>query len=483
MVPGAGSPGPRIARVNRRSGPPPGRPRGAGRDAKSWIGVTGLAFSLLLSLARLATAEVPDCPQALGMSAERLGRLSAAMQRYVDDGHAAGIVTLVARAGYVVHHSAFGMADSDTGRRMQPDTIFRIASQTKALTSVAAMMLVEEGRIALDDPVMKYLPAFADARVGRIPTDGHPANADLELLPLDRPIRIRDLLTHTSGISYGFGIAADAWRAAGAQGGYYADRDEPMSQLVERIAKLPMESQPGTRFVYGNSTDVLGVVVEVVSGMTLDEFFRQRITGPLGMKDTHFFLPRDQHDRLATVYAALPPGLQRGTGPTVIDGQGHFVEGPRMAHAGGSGLVSTAFDYARFMQMLLNRGEFNGERLLSPATVDLMTINHVSALFEQAVPDRPGYGFGLGFAVLLDPGKSGHYGSPGSYGFAGAYYTTYWIDPQHDVLMLLMVQLRPPRETSLHTRFRTLAYQSIVGPPPAAGDRAAVRAVGCQRLQ
>jgi CubicO group peptidase (beta-lactamase class C family) len=403
------------------------------------------------------------------MSGDRIDRLSASMQRYVDDGHAAGIVTLVARAGYVVHHSAFGLADVEAGRAMQPDTIFRIASQTKALTSVAAMMLVEEGRLALDDPLQRYLPEYASTQVGRVPANGEPSQGGIELVSASRPIRIRDLLTHTSGISYGFGVAAEEWRSAGAQGGYYADRNETMARLVERIASLPMQAQPGMRFVYGNSTDVLGVVVEVASGMKLDEFFRQRITGPLGMKDTHFFLPADQRARLAAVYAALPSGLRRGTGPTMIDGQGHFIDGPRKAHAGGSGLVSTAADYGRFLQMLLNRGEFNGVRLLSPTTIDLMTVNHVGDLFEQAVPDRPGYGFGLGFAVLMDPGKSGHHGSPGSYGFAGAYYTSYWVDPQQQMLILLMVQLRPPRDTSLQTRFRTLAYQAIVAPPPLRG--------------
>jgi CubicO group peptidase (beta-lactamase class C family) len=397
-------------------------------------------------------------PESVGLSSERLERLRTVMQEYADEGRVAGVVTYVARHGRIAHLEAAGMADIEAGRAMTTDTIFRIASQTKALTSVAVMMLVEEGRLNLSDGVARFLPAFEETTVA-VPS----ADSSVEVVPAERAITIRDLLTHTAGISYGDGPARVQWEAAGIQGWYFADRDEPVSAVVERMASLPMDAQPGERFVYGYNTDILGVVVETVSGMSLAEFFEKRITGPLGLEDTTFYLPPEQRQRLAAVYAAKDGGVERATDPRL--GQGHYVEGPRVAFSGGAGLLSTARDYGRFLQALLDGGELHGARLLSPKTIELMTVNHVGPRLAEAWDDRHGMGFGLGFDMVVDLGEYGRHGSLGAWGWGGAYHTTYWVDPKEDLVALLMTQLRPAGDSDIQKKFRALVYQAIVGPP------------------
>lgn len=429
------------------------------------------ALSALLLVAPVLRAEAPPAatPESVGLSSERLARLHAGMQQYVDAGKVAGVVTYVARNGRVVELQAFGKADVEAGRPMKTDTIFRVASQTKAFTSVSVMMLVEEGKIGLADPVSRFIPAFEKTTVALPPPAGAVAGSPVSVLPAKRPITIRDLLTHTAGISYGNGPAQERWKAAGIQGWYFADRNEPVAAVVERMAALPMDSQPGEKYVYGYNTDILGVVVEKVSGLTLAEFIQKRITGPLGLVDTQFYLPPAQKDRLATVYAAKDGKIERATDPKT--GQGHYVEGPRVGFAGGAGLLSTARDYGRFVQMLLNGGEIDGVRLLGPKTVELMTVNHVGTLFAERGPNDAGRGFGLGFDVIEDLGKTGQYGSVGAFGWGGAYHTTYWADPKEKMVVLLMTQLLPAGNSDLHARFRAFVYQSIVGPPtgvPAA---------------
>jgi CubicO group peptidase (beta-lactamase class C family) len=425
-----------------------------------------LAFAILLLVAPALRAETPPAatPESVGLSAERLQRLRAVMQQYVDEGRVAGLVTYVARNGRVAHHEAFGKADVEAGVPMKKDTIFRIASQTKAFTSVAVMMLVEEGKVGLADPVSRYIPAFAKTIVALPPPAGAVAGSPVSVVPAKRAITIRDLLTHTAGISYGNGPAAELWKKAGIEGWYFADRSEPVSAVVERMAALPMDAQPGEKYVYGYNTDILGVVVEKVSGMTLAEFFQKRITGPLGLVDTQFYLPPAQKDRLAAVYAAKDGKIERATDPKT--GQGHYVEGPRVAYAGGAGLLSTARDYGRFLQMLLNGGEIDGVRLLSPKTVELMTVNHVGSLYNDG-----NFGFGLGFEIVEDLGRAGRYGSVGEFRWGGAYHTYYWADPREKLVGVVMTQLLPAGDSDLHAKFRALVYQAIVGPPtvvPAA---------------
>jgi CubicO group peptidase (beta-lactamase class C family) len=436
-----------------------------------------LAFPALLLVAPPLRAEAPPAttPESVGLSGERLERLRAGMQQYVDEGKVAGLVTYVARGGRVAHLEAFGKADVEAGRPMKTDTIFRIASQTKALTSVAAMMLVEEGKIGLADPVSRFIPAFKKTTVALPPPAGAVAGSPVSVVPARREITIHDLLTHTAGISYGDGPAAAQWKAAGIQGWYFADRSEPVSAFVERMATLPMDAQPGEKFVYGYNTDILGVVVEKVSGQTLAEFLQKRVTGPLGLVDTQFYLPSAQKARLAAVYAAKDDGtFERATDPKT--GQGHYVEGPRVAYAGGAGLLSTARDYGRFLQMVLNGGELDGVRLLSPKTVELMTVNHVGTLFAEGwgAGANAGMGFGLGFEVMEDVGRNGRYGSVGEFGWGGAYHTNYWVDPKEKLVCVVMTQLLPAGSSDLHAKVRTLVYQSIVGPPtgvPAAAAR------------
>lgn len=428
-----------------------------------------LLVALLLAISPAAVFARPTCvvePESVGLSGERLQRLNDFMQLYVDEQKAAGIVTYVARSGQVVNLQGFGMADIEAGREMKPDTIFRIASQTKLMTSVAVMMLVEEGSIALEDPLSRFLPAFAQSQVAVTGVEDSPP----KVVPAKRAITIRDLLTHTSGISYGMGISASYWQEADIQGGYYVDREETMASLVERMAALPLDAQPGEHFIYGHSTDILGVVVEKVSGLTLGQLFQERLFVPLGLNDTYFFLPEEKAHRLAAVYAADARGLRRANGPNGIDDQGHFVEGPRVTESGGGGIVTTAHDYGRFLQMMLNGGELDGVRVLGPRTVELMTLNHTGTLFVEQPAQRPGLGFGLGVAVMLDQGEAGLSGSVGSYGFAGAYYTTYWVDPQEQLITMVMTQLRPPVDLTLHTKARTLVYQSIIDPAPTADD-------------
>lgn len=404
-------------------------------------------------------------PEVLGLAPQRLARIDSVMQRYVDSGRVAGVVTLVARHGRVAQLGAYGWSDREAGRRMTPDAIFRIASQSKAITSVAVMALVEEGRLRLSDPVSRWLPSFAAATVAT-GDSVHPRG------PARRAITIRDLLTHTAGISYGTDSLVQAeYRAAGlgpaaGYGWYFADKREPICSSMDRLGALPFVAQPGERFVYGYSTDILGCVVERVSGRSLDTFLQGRIFEPLRMRDTRFFLSPDLRDRLAAVYAANGRGgcVRADEGPL---GQGAYVDGPRASFSGGAGLLSTASDYARFLQMLLNGGMLDGARILAPATVALMTQNHLGTLYNATGAT----GFGLGFEVLLDPGRAAQYGSVGRYGWGGAYATSYWVDPGQDLVAVFMVQFLPGGVLDLADKFRTLVYQAIVDSGPAGPRR------------
>jgi CubicO group peptidase (beta-lactamase class C family) len=409
---------------------------------------------LLLHAAAVAAQGLPRVqPGDVGLSAERLARLDSVFRDYHDRQALPGAVLLVARNGRIAHLEAFGLRDRESGSRMTTDAIFRIASQTKALVSVAIMMLQEEGRLLIGDPVARYIPAF-DSTTVAVEREG----GGYDIVPADRAITIRDLLTHTSGIGYGYGPAADRWADAGIQGWYFANRDEPIAATVERMAALPMDAQPGERFVYGYSTDILGAVVEQASGMTLDEFLRTRITDPLGMRDTFFYLPRDRRDRLATVYARPDSvGIVRAPDEGTMEAQGHYVEGPRTSFSGGAGLVSTAGDYARFLQMLLNGGELDGVRILSPKTVQLMTTDHIAERYGA-----PGVGFGLGFSVVQDVGLRGEPGSIGEYGWGGAYHSTYWVDPEEQLVVVYFTQVIPARFLDDHAKLRALVYQAIV---------------------
>jgi CubicO group peptidase (beta-lactamase class C family) len=415
-----------------------------------------LLFLLVIAAhaSSLAAQGLPRArPEDVGMSAERLERLSDVLRQYVADGQLAGAVVLVARRGRVPYFESFGMRDREAGDPMSPDALFRIASQTKAIVSVAVMMLQEEGALLISDPVAKHLPEFANTTVAVAAANG----GAYALVDARRRITIRDLLTHTAGIGYGGGVAADRWAAAGIQGWYFADRDEAIGETVARMGALPFDAQPGERFVYGYSTDILGALVERVSGTMLDAFLRERILEPLDMHDTAFYPARNERVRLATVYSAANGGLERAPDPGGMVGQGAYVEGPRRSFSGGAGLVSTAADYARFLQMLLDGGELDGVRILSPTTVRLMTADHIGARY-----DTPGAGFGLGFQVTTDVGQLGRPGSIGEFGWGGAYHSTYWVDPREELVVVYMTQLIPAGGLDDHGKVRALVYQAIV---------------------
>lgn len=408
--------------------------------------------ALALTASALAQGLPVGAPESVGMSGPRLQRLSAAMKRAVDEEKVSGVVTLIARKGKIVHYENFGQLDRENKVPMPKDAIFRIASMSKAITTVAAMMLFEEGKLLLDDPVSKYIAAFKKTNVMAAATTSGP---DVPTVAARREITIRDLMTHTAGISYGSGLLEAQYKAANVYMWYFADKDEPIATSIERLATLPFTSQPGERYVYGFSTDILGVVVERASGMSLDEFFRTRIFGPLKMVDSSFYLPADKASRFATVYSAGTGGLVRA--PKEKMGQGDYVTGPRKSFSGGAGVLSTATDYARFLQMLLNGGELDGVRLLSPKSVQLMTSNHVGNLYQEGR-----FGFGLGFEIVEHVGRSGRLGSVGEFGWGGAYYTKFWVDPVEKLVAVFMTQLLPSGGPALQDQFRALVNQAVI---------------------
>ena len=406
---------------------------------------------LLLTAASVTSAFEVAQPEDVGMSSERLGRLSEELKEYIDDERLAGAVVVVTRRGKLVFHEAFGERDAEAEAPMRKDAIFRIASQTKAIVSTAALILQEEGELLISDPVGKYLPEFMETTVA-VPRDG----GGYDVVDAKRPITIRDLLTHTSGFDYGTGVASDRWQDAGIQGWYFADRDEPIAETVARMAKLPAEAQPGEAWVYGYNTDILGVVVERASGQPLDRFIEKRILRPLGMTNTHFYLPPAKRDRLAVVYSATKDGIARAPAEGST-GQGAYVDGPRESFSGGAGLLSTAEDYARFLQMMLQGGELDGQRILSPKTVELMTVDHLGDIAFS-----PGEGFGLGFYVVEDLGTRGEPGSVGEFGWGGAYHSQYWVDPAEELVVVYMTQLIPAGDIDDAAKLRALVYQAIV---------------------
>ena len=406
-----------------------------------------------------STAPILWQPTAAGMSNERVVRITKTMQRYVDEGRIAGTVTWLMRRDKLVHFEATGFADLESKTPMRTDTIFRIASMSKAVTSIAAMILIEEGRLSLETPVSTFFPAFKNTTVALRPPAGATTDSPATIVKAKREITVRDLLTHTAGIGYGGGPAAAQWKAAGIQGWYFADRAEPVAAVIERMAALPFDAQPGEAFVYGYGTDILGAVIERASDQPLDVFFRERIFGPLKMVDTSFFIAPEKRSRLATVYTRTEDGRLVRAPEAGMAAQGAYVDGPRQCFAGGAGLLSTAADFSRLLRMLAKRGALDGVRILAPKTVALMSSNFVGNLYNEGRT-----GFGLGFEVVEHMGRSGRYSSEGAFGWAGAYYTSYWIDPEEDMMGLYFSQIVPYTGVDLLMKFRTMAYAAIESP-------------------
>src|SRR5207302_240765 len=410
---------------------------------------------LLITSAAVAQGLPTAKPESTGLSSERLQRIGTVIQRNIDEKRIAGAVTLVARRGSVVWFKAQGMADAEAGKPMRPDTLFRICSMTKPITSVAVMMLYEEGRFLLDDPVSKYLPEFKNQNVLV-----KPATGESYTIPVTREITIRDLLRHTSGLTYHWNdMLGPMYKTANVAHGLLP-YDGTIEDSVKRLAALPLLFRPGERWEYSLGVDVLGRLVEVVSGKPLDEFFRTRIFEPLGMKDTYFYPPEDKLQRLAAAYTYYPDkGLNRF--PDTPIAEGPFVysadypyRSPKKLFSGGAGLVSTVEDYTRFCFMMLDGGKVGNTRLLSRKSIELMTHDQLGKISS----DR---GFGLGFGVDGVKEPLSELGSPGEFDWGGFFYTAFSIDPKEQMIVIFMAQLHPSGGLSLDRQVHALAYQAI----------------------
>ena len=383
-------------------------------------------------------------PEEIGFSSARLARLGAVMRSEIERGRVPGAVALIARRGRLGFFESFGQRDAASGAPMRTDAIFRIYSMTKPITSVAAMMLWEEGRFLLSDPVAKYLPELSDLEVA-VERGG-----EIERVPVERDITIQDLLRHTSGFTYEFRGSGPVHKMY--MGARVYSRAQNSADQVATLGRLPLLHQPGTRWEYGRSTDVVGRLVEVLSGQPLSAFFEQHILAPLGMTDTAFHVPPRHHSRLAEAFGKDPDS---GAAVQLLE-----VRDPPNFESGGGGLTSTASDYARFLQMLLDRGTFDGHRLLSRKTIELMTADHLGPI--TGAPDLllPGHGFGLGFAVRLHAGIAPVPGSVGQYFWGGLAGTTFWVDPAEEMFALLLIQA-PGQRDYYRTLFRDLVYSAF----------------------
>lgn len=401
-------------------------------------------------------------PAQVGLSPERLARLDEYMKRQVAGGHLPGAVTLLARHGKIVVFNSYGAADPDRHVAMTKDSIFRIYSQTKVVTGVAMMMLYEEGKWHFDDPVTRFLPELKSLRVSK----GTNADGSMQMEDIARPPTMRELLTHSAGFGYGLSDDNPIDKA------YFQSRflsSANATDAVARILQLPLASQPGQHWRYSAATDVQGYIIERISGLALSDFMQRRIFGPLGMKDTAFYVPASKADRFVALktYDAASKSLIAPSGPLVFD----YSRPPDTA-SGGAGLVSTAFDYLRFAQMLLNGGELDGVRILAPATVRLLASNHLAddirAKSQESFSEHTGMGFGVDVAVVLDSAKAGTLRAEGSYDWGGAAGTWFWIDPRNDLIFIGMTQVmdrwKDPQLKSIDTDTGTLVYAALVEP-------------------
>ena len=403
-------------------------------------------LAAFFSFHSIFATEIPyGDPAEMGFSAEGLAKIQPTMQALVDSGKFAGVLTLIAREGKIVHFETAGLRDRESDKPMTEDTLFRIYSMTKPVTSVAIMMLYEEGKLKLDDPVSKFIPEFAETKVY---TGGGTENP--VLVPLERAITVADLLSHTSGLTYGiFGQTSvdTLYRIANLFGA------KSNVKYAQKVAQLPLRFQPGTRWLYSVATDILGSVVKVASGMSLGEFFSQRIFVPLEMVDTGFYVPEEKRDRLAKVYGK--------------DDEGNFEARSLRSNtrrdareSGGGGLVSTARDYLRFSQMLLNGGELYGTRILNPETIQLMTANHLPETARYRHRQRKSDGFGYGFSVIVDETETAWEDRNGTYYWSGIAKTHFWIDPQNEMISMVWTQLRG--SGNIVRPFQPLVYEAFV---------------------
>ncbi|MBN1382292.1 MAG: beta-lactamase family protein [Deltaproteobacteria bacterium] len=401
-------------------------------------------------------------PEDAGLSSERLSRINQhLMRRYIESRKIAGCLTLVARNGKIAYFSPLGMRDLENGKPMTKDTIFRIYSMTKPITSVAMMTLYEQGHFQLNDPVSKFIPEWKN--LGVYVAGRHPL---FMTTPPERPMTIRDLFMHMSGLTYAFQSRSYIDEAYGKLGIGEVGGKLTLREMVLKLASLPLEFSPGTKWNYSVSTDVLGYLIEVISGMPFDQYLKKTIFDPLKMKDTSFFVPKKKQDRFAQIYQR---GLNKTLMPTNQSGSGSFTA-PPVFLSGGGGLVSTADDYFRFCQMLLNGGELDGTRILGRKTIEFMTMNHLPgnrdmtelsiSSFSQTANE--GFGFGLGFSVHLGSEKSQIIGSYGEYFWGGAASTAFWIDPEEDLIVIFLTQFMPEGTFNFRNQLKAIIYPSII---------------------
>jgi CubicO group peptidase (beta-lactamase class C family) len=406
------------------------------------------AFAAACPLVGAAAPDNPPLakPEAVGISADRLHRIGEVIQRHIDEKRVAGAVTLVARKGQIVQFEPYGLMDIESKRPITRDTLFRMASSTKPVTGVAIMMLVEEGKVRLGDPASKFIPEFKDAKVA-VERDGK-----VETVAAERPVTIRDLLTHTSGLLSG-GIGTRQAQGASTR----PNGDDTLESYVKRVAQIPLDFQPGSRWSYSGlaGIDALSRVVEVASGQSYDAFLKQRIFDPLRMNETTF-LHRDADlgERVASIHRPGSNGIEK---------MASFLSFPNGYFCGAGGLVSTAHDYFRFGQMLANRGELDGKRLLSPRSVELLASNHVGEMFAGQLGRPKGMGFGLTVEVVVDPVRAGTYRSEGSFGWDGAFGTHFWVDPKQQLVAVILMQAPAgPITRGIQSDFETAVMQAIV---------------------
>ncbi len=424
----------------------------AGQNRKA---IPVLLGFLILNVCALAQDLPTAKPEAVGLSSDRLERIATAVQSDIDSKRIAGAVTLVVRHGKVAWFKSQGMMDREAGKTMPTDAMFRICSMTKPITTLAAMMLYEEGKFLLDDPVWKYLPEFKNAKVLVKPATGAPYT-----IPATKEITVRDLMRHTSGITYQWNDdLGPMYEKANVASGLLP-YEGTIGDSVKNLAGLPLLFNPGDRFEYSLGVDVLGRLVEVWSGKPLDEFFRTRIFEPLGMKDSYFFPPENKLGRLATAYTYYADkGLNRFPDTPIREGTFAYsadypARGPRKLFSGGAGLVSTAMDYARFCEMMLDDGKVGNTRLLSRKTVELMTHDQLGKI-------GPEQGFGLGFGIDGVKAPLSELGSAGEYSWGGFFYTAFTIDPKEQMIVVFMAQLHPTGDLTLDRQVHELAYQAI----------------------
>ena len=423
------------------------------------VGVVLIAVTVGLASAPADLPEIDGVPTAepetVGMSSERLERLDHVMQGYIDRNETAGVVALVARRGKVVHFSALGERDAESGAPMTHDAIFRIASMTKPIVSTALMMLYEEGHFQLRDPISKWLPEFADMQVAISPPTQERVTVRYKTIPAARPITVQHILTHTAGLANSYrGIMQREFLEMSAE----TKPGDTVGDMLKRLARLPLNFHPGDAWEYGRGTDVVGRLVEVMSGQTLDAFLRDRIFEPLDMTDTHFYVPESKLGRFTALYHPDADGkIELTEAPTAAS---RFFDEPHVYFSGAGGLASTARDYFRFHQMMLNGGELEGTRILSRKTVELMTANHTG---DKGIwLAGPGYGFGLGYAIVTDLGPAGTPRSKGSFYWSGVYGTIFWVDPSEEIIGILLQQLRPYVHLNVRPDMASMTYQAVI---------------------